>query len=385
MNFYYNNLIKLWGVINMESAGVNILILGKTGVGKSSFCNYIFGENLFRTGEGRPVTNWNEHFKYEKISHEGFNLNLFDSVGIETDNLTDWKLRLNALLEERNDMKSEPNQWIHGAFYLINTASARIEPTEIDLINSLSSQSITISIILTNADSATDEAKSDLISSIKSKIKMDRVNIHEVCSVNIRKRLGSTVQFGKDEVLHSFLKKLDENLCEKSLSHAVENIHTVLLEAENSIKRKIIELDLGIIKVVKGAMQDNLDSIFNIDNGFLDELSEEYKKYANGFDCFIQVLGYSGNSLTSTSMDSLMAGLDSIMSNSYDKIEQRLNLITDGLDSDSTWEQLKSIFKVGGVLLTLESTMIEIVDDMFRPIYDYLYDAMVRIEETGSY
>ena len=39
----------------MSNTGINILILGKTGVGKSSFCNYIFDQELFRTGTGKPV------------------------------------------------------------------------------------------------------------------------------------------------------------------------------------------------------------------------------------------------------------------------------------------------------------------------------------------
>ena len=34
----------------------NILIAGKSGVGKSSLLNYIFGEEVSPTGAGKPVT-----------------------------------------------------------------------------------------------------------------------------------------------------------------------------------------------------------------------------------------------------------------------------------------------------------------------------------------
>ena len=34
----------------------NILIAGKSGVGKSSLLNYIFGEEVAETGAGKPVT-----------------------------------------------------------------------------------------------------------------------------------------------------------------------------------------------------------------------------------------------------------------------------------------------------------------------------------------
>lgn len=40
----------------------NVLIIGKTGTGKSSFANYLFDVNKFTTGSGEPVTSWAEKF-----------------------------------------------------------------------------------------------------------------------------------------------------------------------------------------------------------------------------------------------------------------------------------------------------------------------------------
>ena len=39
----------------------NILILGKTGVGKSSLLNYLFGDEVAAVGAGRPITG--RHYK----------------------------------------------------------------------------------------------------------------------------------------------------------------------------------------------------------------------------------------------------------------------------------------------------------------------------------
>ena len=41
---------------NNKLPKLNIMILGKTGVGKSTLINSLFGENLAVTGFGRPVT-----------------------------------------------------------------------------------------------------------------------------------------------------------------------------------------------------------------------------------------------------------------------------------------------------------------------------------------
>jgi len=54
-------------------APVNILVAGKTGVGKSTLINAVFRENLAQTGIGKPVT---KHL--ERITKEGIPLVLFD-------------------------------------------------------------------------------------------------------------------------------------------------------------------------------------------------------------------------------------------------------------------------------------------------------------------
>lgn len=368
----------------MKSTGINILILGKTGVGKSSFCNYIFGEELFRTGVGKPVTDWNDHFRHEQIIHEGFHLNIFDSVGIETNNLSDWRSRLGELLKARNN-NSDPNQWIHGGFYLINAASSRIERTEIELINNLAKEGIVISIILTNIDSAAKDVKDNLIENLKSHITVDALNIYEVCSVSIRKRSGVTFQSGKEEVLRGFLKNLDAVLCKKTSLSAIALIEQATKEMHFKIEKEVKDLDLGVIKLIKGAMQDALDDVFHFENDFLDDLAAKYEQYVEGFNDFLQKLGYEGNSITETSIDNLLSGLEYTMNDSMDKIVKRLDSLDDGLDSDSFFEQVKSVFKMSGVLLTLESTILESIDELFGSIYEYLNVTKHEIERTGFY
>lgn len=64
----------------------NVLIIGKTGTGKSSFANYLFDVDKFTTGSGEPVTSWAENFQAYHFKKNGIKINVFDSVGLEPDN-----------------------------------------------------------------------------------------------------------------------------------------------------------------------------------------------------------------------------------------------------------------------------------------------------------
>ena len=57
---------------------VNIIIAGKTGVGKSTLINGIFGKKLAETGTGSPITK-----EIREITVPNYPLRLYDTVGLE--------------------------------------------------------------------------------------------------------------------------------------------------------------------------------------------------------------------------------------------------------------------------------------------------------------
>src|SRR3982750_2882295 len=56
----------------------NLAIFGKTGVGKSTLVNAVFGEEVARTGIGQPVTR-GSHLYVDRIGHLG----IVDTQGLE--------------------------------------------------------------------------------------------------------------------------------------------------------------------------------------------------------------------------------------------------------------------------------------------------------------
>src|SRR3954453_16010176 len=89
----------------------NLAIFGKTGVGKSTLINAIFGAEVARTGIGEPVTR-GSHLYLDRVGHLG----IIDTQGVEIGR--DSK----AILSDLNDViktsrKLPASEQIHVAWY----------------------------------------------------------------------------------------------------------------------------------------------------------------------------------------------------------------------------------------------------------------------------
>lgn len=130
---------------------LNIIVVGKTGVGKSTLINGVFRDNLAETGMGKPVTT---HMR--KIEKENFPLKIYDTRGFELgkDAQADVKQEVLDTISAGIAAK-DVNKAIHCIWYCVNTASNRIEPEEIEWLKSFTQENrltqVPVIVILTQS------------------------------------------------------------------------------------------------------------------------------------------------------------------------------------------------------------------------------------------
>lgn len=119
---------------NNKLPKLNIMIVGKTGVGKSTLLNSLFGENLALTGSGEPITE-----KIHKFETEDFPISIYDTPGMELDGKYSAENLLHEITGQIQKMMqcNDIEQAIHCVLYCINAASSRIEKAEMDFLQKL--------------------------------------------------------------------------------------------------------------------------------------------------------------------------------------------------------------------------------------------------------
>lgn len=120
---------------------VNILIAGKTGVGKSTLINSVFQGNFAKTGQGKPVTQ-----ETREIKKDGIPLKIYDTRGLELKEYKETFKELESFVSDKNN-DSNPMNHIHMAWICVDESSRRIEDAEIELCNLLSKHMPVIGVI----------------------------------------------------------------------------------------------------------------------------------------------------------------------------------------------------------------------------------------------
>lgn len=147
---------KMFELIKKEKPKMNVLLMGGTGVGKSSLINALFGEEIAKAGVGKPIT---QHL--EKYIDEQKGLILWDTQGIEAADYHDTMQSIKQRMEEvspskGHDEKEAEEKIIHMAYLCILESYPRVEERE--LLSFAKHWNIPTIVVFTNTQAEAGEA-----------------------------------------------------------------------------------------------------------------------------------------------------------------------------------------------------------------------------------
>lgn len=172
---------------------LNIMVMGKTGAGKSTLINNVFSRNLAQTGIGKPVTQ-----SIRKYEIEDFPLAIYDTPGLELggENAIDELLKESKEVLAKGAMRGI-SESIHCIWYCVSTPSHRFEEAEVEFIKKFLDEAnefcVPVIIVLTQSYSKKD-AKA-----LMSEIEKENLNVVQIVPV-----LAQDVDIDEDYIIKGY-------------------------------------------------------------------------------------------------------------------------------------------------------------------------------------
>ena len=248
INFFLDSFMNTFKNNIKDIEHLNILLVGPTGVGKTTLINSLLKINL-KTGIGKPQTEKIESYTSEEISI----LRLFDSKGIEKEPTAGIDITFEEI---SNFIKSQkdPDYYIHCIWYC--WTGTRLENIELLTLKKLSKQytleDLPIIIVYTNA------IKPEKIEGAKKYIKDMEIDNDFVEILSLDEKVGfgnnATIipSYGLDKLIELSIKKAKSAIHSSCYEGLLKGINT---EIEIKIK--------NLVNIIKDKLRIKIEEIIS--------------------------------------------------------------------------------------------------------------------------
>ena len=213
---------------------LNIIVLGKSGVGKSTLINSLFRGKFADTGLGRPVTQ-----SVKKIEKEGFPLAIYDTPGFELsrDQQNSVKDEVMEIINKGLSSK-DINQAIHCIWYCINVGGNRtFDESELKWLRGLTESNkvtqVPIIVVLTQSCPKKKAAE------MKNLVERENLDIVKVVPV-----LAQDMDFDDEYVARAFgldtLVEVMSAALPSELQDTLQNMQKVSLESKKKMSQAAV-------------------------------------------------------------------------------------------------------------------------------------------------
>ena len=271
------------------SDGFNIFVVGKSGVGKSTLINAVFGEKLAKTGSGSPKTQNIKEYKSKDFS-------IFDTKGLELEDYDSTKAQIAEFLAQKQ-IGNEDEQ-IHIAWLCIAESGRRIERVDIELWELLQKNHIPSILVITKAEQDKDENGELFSQLVKKEFKTEEVQRVRALQIeddegNLKKVKGIDMLVSKTYFLapqakrNAFGRKqiYDKAMQRQERKKRADSIINRYTAAASTVAASPIPFsDIAILLPTQAAMIVHISSIYDL------ELSlESAKKLSLAFGAVVGV------------------------------------------------------------------------------------------------
>lgn len=325
------------------------------------------------------MTNWSENLQPHTTNFLFSTLNIFDSVGIETNNFERWNKEFNTFLDRNDYLHHPPAYWVHGVFYLLNATQPRFEKVEEQIIQTILDKKVPLYIVLTHVDKVDAATREEFKQAIRSKFDKDDLHIYEVCSVEEEKRTrishSFSFQHGKEELLLDFLGTLEQRIKTQLCCYSLYQAHQQFKVLCKQLRHKVSSSDISFWNLVKKAIKnEDLDELllFNLDNfnpdfGTLKQASEGVYEFISSIDIhYIKIK-------ESTTEQALQQAFTEIIENleaKQNEVLQEFEQYQFDLEEGDWWEKAKVIVNVGSIILSPKEFFLKKIDELSQTIDD---------------